>query len=137
MVHIASKTEDFSNVDLSSLNEGARSVLELVPEIIFKHDLGSIISERGLTQAEVSQITGIRQATISDMVNNKRASISIPHLIVLMVALKIPRLSDMIDITFDDETVAKFEKESAEWNTAKSIPLDRRELMVKQIMNKK
>jgi len=131
------RNDTFLNLDLSGLNEGARGLLDIVPEIIFKHDLGELIAQRGLTQAEVSQITGIRQATISDMVNNRRASISIPHMVVLMIALKIPRLSDIIDITFDTETVEKFEKESIDWVSEKNIPLDRRELIIKQIMSKK
>lgn len=134
-VHTAKELAEI-NIDLKGLNDTAKGVLEVVPTIVVKTNLGEFIEARGLTQAQISQLTGIRQATISDLIHKRRASISVPHMLVLMVALKIPRLSDIFEVTFDDETVKKFEKESKEWVKAKEMPQDRKDLVLKNVASK-
>lgn len=130
------KKEDFSGLDLSILNNGGKRVLETVGEVRISCDLGERMKRLGLTQAELSEITGIRQATISTLLNKRKSTVSIPHMLVLMVALKITRFSDVFDITFDAKSVTKLEKERKEWEETRKIPKDMVNLMVSTMLDK-
>lgn len=81
----------------SKINEKVRKLLESTDyEIEVK--LSKILQERNLTQSELSELTGIRVATINDIVNNRRDAWNQYHLVAIMSALGIERLSDLIDI---------------------------------------
>lgn len=46
--------------------------------------LGIILKERSMSQREFSRITGLRQATVNEIVNNKRNSIQFDHLLLIL-----------------------------------------------------
>lgn len=80
------------------INEKVRKLLES-HEYRIEVKLGQILAKRGMTQAELSELTGIRTATINDIVNNRRDTWNQHHLVAIMIALKLEKLSDLIDIT--------------------------------------
>ncbi|KYG90883.1 hypothetical protein A0U40_17595 [[Bacillus] sp. KCTC 13219] len=59
--------------------------------------LKEILKERGITQLELSEMTGIRQAAISDLVNNRRDTINKSQLESICKVLKIKSFDDILD----------------------------------------
>lgn len=80
------------------------------------------MSERGLTQRTLSLLTGIRQATISDMCNGVGVQINKAHLLALMITLRITDIREIIDIRFTKELEEQFHIESTNWKESKNVP---------------
>ncbi|MHA7582056.1 helix-turn-helix domain-containing protein [Paenibacillus vandeheii] len=58
--------------------------------------LDKVLSEKDITQTKLSALTGIRQATISDICRNARQEISFPVLEKIAAALDITDISELI-----------------------------------------
>jgi DNA-binding Xre family transcriptional regulator len=74
--------------------------------------LGDILRERGLTQGDLHRLTGLRVATINELVNFKKKSLTVAHLVSIMIALRITDIRDLIEIEFDEEVQAYFQEEN-------------------------
>ncbi|WP_064094400.1 helix-turn-helix domain-containing protein [Rossellomorea aquimaris] len=74
--------------------------------------LGQILRERGLTQGDLHRLTGLRVATINELVNFKKKSLTVAHLVSIMIALRITDIRDLIEIEFDQEVQDYFNKEN-------------------------
>lgn len=59
--------------------------------------LKEIMDERDLTQAKLSEMTGIRQAAISEIVNNRRDTINKAHLQTICKALEITDFNEILE----------------------------------------
>lgn len=59
--------------------------------------LKEVMEERGITQLKLSEITGIRQAAISEIVNNRRDTINKNHLETICNALEITDFNDILE----------------------------------------
>ncbi|WP_449601063.1 helix-turn-helix domain-containing protein [Paenibacillus sp. Marseille-Q9583] len=57
-----------------------------------------IIRARGITQTELSDMSGVRQASISELSNNMRKSINREHLAKIADALEIDDISELLII---------------------------------------
>jgi transcriptional regulator with XRE-family HTH domain len=57
-----------------------------------------LIHKRGLTQVQLSELTGIRQAAISEMSRDIRENVSLRHLEKIANALNITDIREIIDI---------------------------------------
>lgn len=64
----------------------------------FNFKLKDVLEKRGITQKELAEITGIREATISEMSNDSRTVYNKKHLIKIMETLNITDIKDLIDI---------------------------------------
>ncbi|RLQ93757.1 helix-turn-helix domain-containing protein [Falsibacillus albus] len=73
--------------------------------------LGKILKERGMTQGDLHRLTGLRVATINELVHFKKKSLTVAHLISIMIALRIWDIRELIEIEFDNEVVEYFKKE--------------------------
>jgi DNA-binding Xre family transcriptional regulator len=74
--------------------------------------LGEILRERGLTQGDLHRLTGLRVATINELVNFKKKSLTVAHLVSIMIALRITDIRDLIEIEFDQEVQDYFHEEN-------------------------
>ncbi|WP_299741344.1 helix-turn-helix transcriptional regulator [Rossellomorea sp. y25] len=74
--------------------------------------LGEILRERGLTQGDLHRLTGLRVATINELVNFKKKSLTVAHLVSIMIALRITDIRDLIEIEFDQEVRDYFNEEN-------------------------
>lgn len=61
-------------------------------------NLKHILISKGISQKELSQMTGIREAAISAMCNNYGTSINKEHLSLIIKALKIHDINEIIQI---------------------------------------
>ena len=59
--------------------------------------LKEIMEERELTQLKVSEMTGIRQAAISEIANNRRDTINKVHLETICKALDIVDFNEILE----------------------------------------
>lgn len=65
--------------------------------------LSEVLRERGMTQSQLSKITGIREAAISEIVNNMRRNINRDHLERIATALNITDISELIVLLPDKD----------------------------------
>lgn len=56
-----------------------------------------LIEVRGITQKKLSQMSGIRESTISDIVRGTRTVINFEHLSKIAEALEVTDISQLID----------------------------------------
>lgn len=112
--------------DHSKINCGVKQILSFGDmcgiELHFK--LADRMEERGLTVRQLAEISGLRLATISDIMNGNRSSINYQHIIVLMMSLRITKLSDLIEIHFPDVLADYYNKQSFEWIKLGEPPLE-------------
>lgn len=78
-----------------------------LPELIrIQLKLDKAMKDRGITQLKLARLSGIRQATISDMVQNKRGTINLRNLERIIQILNIRDMSEIIELV-DDVTSPK------------------------------
>lgn len=59
--------------------------------------LADVLNERGLTQKDCVEMTGLRAATISEIANNRRSSVNREHLGIIAKALNITDVSELLE----------------------------------------
>jgi putative transcriptional regulator len=64
----------------------------------FNFKLREILKRKGVTQKELAEMTGIREATISEMVNDSRSVYNKEHIVKVMDALHIEDLNDILEL---------------------------------------
>lgn len=69
----------------------------------FRLKLKAILHERGMTQKELAEITGLREATISEIAANARTTINKKNLAKVMNALDIEDLSEILTVYTEEE----------------------------------
>lgn len=67
-------------------------------QYVFNIKLREILEQRGMTQKEFSELSGIREATISELVNSSRNTINKNHLSIIMDTLKLDSIDDLIEV---------------------------------------
>ena len=69
----------------------------------FKLKIKEAVESRNITQKELAEMTGIREATISEMAQNARTVINKVHLGKIMDALDITKLDEILEFTVEEE----------------------------------
>lgn len=59
--------------------------------------LKALLEERGLTQKKLSELSGVRESTISDIVRGSRTLINFEHFEKIARALEISEITELID----------------------------------------
>lgn len=57
-----------------------------------------VLECKGISQKELAQKTGLREATISELVNNTRSAYNKNHLLRIMEALNISDLNELLEV---------------------------------------
>jgi transcriptional regulator with XRE-family HTH domain len=96
--------------------------LTSVPQIRFISKVDEALEARGLSQAKLAVLCGLRPNTISDIINGKRMSLTKSHIASVMVALRITDIREILDIELAPETIEKFDTERKNWIENKVIP---------------
>ena len=60
--------------------------------------LKEILTERNITQKQLVEMTGLRAAAVSELVNNQRTSISKVHIARICEALEIEEISEILEL---------------------------------------
>ncbi|WP_188069019.1 helix-turn-helix domain-containing protein [Brevibacillus brevis] len=64
--------------------------------MILKVRLKEVLEERGLTQKELSALTGLRENTISELSNNIRQSINVKYIGIIAKKLNITNVNEIL-----------------------------------------
>jgi DNA-binding Xre family transcriptional regulator len=91
-------------------NEILREAMESNPFRV-NIKLDKILEKRGLSQGDLHRLTGIRMATLNDLINGKKNSINLAHISVIMIALRISDMTEIFDIEFEEEVKERWEEE--------------------------
>lgn len=89
-------------------------------EFIFKID--DLIKARGISQRQLSEISGIPLSYLSDLILNKTTTINKVHLMSLMSVLRVDSITDIIEIKLPDNIAKVFEVDRSEWIDTKQLP---------------
>ena len=57
-----------------------------------------LIAEKGITQKELAKLTGLREATVSDITRGTRTGVNFEHLAKIAEALNINDISEIIEL---------------------------------------
>lgn len=63
--------------------------------------LKEILTERNITQKQLVEMTGLRPAAVSELVNNQRTSITKMHITKICEALEINRIDEILELVED------------------------------------
>lgn len=69
----------------------------------FKLKIKEALKEADLTQRDLAELTGLREATISELATNSRSVINKGHLAKIMDALDITKLEDILELKIETE----------------------------------
>ncbi|MEH7440645.1 helix-turn-helix transcriptional regulator [Neobacillus drentensis] len=77
-------------------------------KLYFHFKLKQVLEQKGISQKKLAQMTNIRDATVSELVNDTRSTYNKKHLIKIMEVLNISELSEILEVkqfkSFLDET---------------------------------
>lgn len=67
-------------------------------ELYFHMKLRHVLDRKGVSQKELALKTGLREATISEIINDTRSAYNKVHLLKIMKALNITDLSEILEV---------------------------------------
>lgn len=76
-------------------------------------NIDTILFERGMTQGKLSELTGLRPSTISEIIRDSRTVINKKHLAIIAEALEITNIGELLEIAYvkeednDEETASQ------------------------------
>lgn len=129
-------------IEVDTLIEGGHSmmnsvVVDTAMELSGAHfvvKLDELLKERGVTQKQLAEMTGMRVGTISEMVNGKGTSINKTQLFSIMAALKVTRLSDLYEVILPEEMRKEYLMLKDEWVNERKMPLAVKEMYKKNVL---
>ncbi|MCP8970144.1 helix-turn-helix domain-containing protein [Ectobacillus ponti] len=65
---------------------------------MFRIKIRELLARRGMNQKDLALVTGLREATISEMVNDTRTSYNKKNLLRIMEALKVTDISEILEV---------------------------------------
>ncbi|MDO5519742.1 MAG: helix-turn-helix transcriptional regulator [bacterium] len=84
--------------------------------------LADRMRERNLTVRKLSALSGLRLATISDMMRGKKNSINMHHIVVLMAVLRLDSITELVDIRVPASIKDEMITESTHWKKTHEVP---------------
>lgn len=90
--------------------------------------LADRMKERNLTVRKLAELSGLRLATISDLMLGKKNSINLHHLTLLMSALRIHDINEIVEIHIPDFLKGAMDQDKQIWLTSLEIPEESRRL---------
>lgn len=72
--------------------------------LYFQLKLKELLQKKGISQKELAGLTGLREATISELVNDTRSAYNKKHLLKIMEVLKVYNLNEILEVrSFNDK----------------------------------
>jgi transcriptional regulator with XRE-family HTH domain len=111
------------------VSQGSINVLNTFPSVRLVCHLGTVLENLGLTQYDLSEMSGIRLASINELIMNRKNHINKLHIVPIMLALKITDLSEIYTFEFDEEDTIKMEEQHNTLHNLGNIPEENLEIM--------
>lgn len=90
--------------------------------IYFEFKLADLMEERGLSVRDLAKLSGLRLATISDLMQGNKGSINLHHIVVLMMVLKVTNITDIINVHIPKELQIEMKLQSQNWIESRNVP---------------
>lgn len=119
-----------ANKNLSPILVHVASGLE---DIEYISKLEDILQSRGLTQKDLSELTGLPISAITDWVGGKSSTLNKVHILSLMNALKLTDVTELFEIRLPEDKVKQFKADSEYWNKHKKFPESVKELYMSNV----
>ncbi|GGG08568.1 helix-turn-helix domain-containing protein [Paenibacillus aceti] len=71
--------------------------------IRIKVTFGELLEQRGMSLSELSELSNVRRAALSELVNGKRENINFEHIVKIAEALGTTDINQIITIVGDSE----------------------------------
>ena len=99
-----------------------KGVAGALDEAEYRTKIDELIHERGISQRQLSEITGIQLSYLSDFILGKTSTINKTHLLALMAVLRVDSIEDIIEIRLPDKIKKEFEEDREDWISTQTIP---------------
>lgn len=109
-------------ISRKNINAVVNETIMQFPSIGYKCNLQERMDEVGINLTELSNLTGIRYATLNDLKNAKKVTLNLQHVFAVMVALRLESFNDLFEITFVDADDAKRFKDESELYRKNGLP---------------
>ena len=96
--------------------------------ICYHFKLADRMNERNLTVRKLAALSGLRLATISDLMLGKKNSINLHHIALLMTALRIHDINEIVEVYIPDTMKEAMDKEKNDWLTTLQVPEETKRL---------
>ena len=70
---------------------------------LFRLKIKQLLEDRNMTQRDLADMTGLREAAISEMINGTRTVINKSHIAKIMDALDLTDLNDILELKIEIE----------------------------------
>lgn len=104
------------------VSQGSINLMNNYPSIRLVCKLGDLLKNLGLTQYDLAEMTGIRLATINEIIMNRKNSINKLHLVPIMLALKVTDINELYSFELDDTDMNKIEEQRDILHNLGNIP---------------
>ena len=84
--------------------------------------LADRMRERNLSVRKLAALSGLRIATISNIMNGKKGSINLHHMLILMSVLRLDNITELVDIRVPASIREDMQNESIEWKRTHEVP---------------
>lgn len=74
-------------------------------QLIIRNKIRNVLLDKKITQRELSQMTGIRESTISEIVRGTKTVINFEHIGKIATALNITDIRELFEIVKDEEEI--------------------------------
>lgn len=128
------KVKDLLEQGHSSMNDIVMDTAGLLEEAYFVIKIDDLLKERGITQKDLAQMTGMRVGTISEIINGKGISLNKVQLFAIMAALRVKSINDLYEMKFPEGLEETFYTEQAEWKSTKEMPLAVKDMYKKNVL---
>jgi DNA-binding Xre family transcriptional regulator len=100
-----------------NINDIVNETILTFGEVYVKSKIKDKLDEYGLSITDLSNLTGIRYASVNEIVNSKKATLNLQHLTAIMIALRVNSFDELFELKFADEEKAKqFYKEVEQYD---------------------
>lgn len=96
------------------ISQATRLVIEEFPDFQLECKIGELLEDRGLSLRELSQLTGIRVPSLSFIVNEKKTTINVGHVMAIASALRITDIRQLYRFEMTEDTRKVFNNERRE-----------------------
>lgn len=128
------KVKDLLESGHSLMNNVVMDTAGILGGAYFVIKIDDLLKERGITQKDLAQMTGMRMGTISELVNGKGISINKVQLFAIMVALRVKSIDDLYEMRFPEDLEKTFDDEQSEWKSTKEMPIVVKEMYKENVL---
>lgn len=118
------KKVDINETAHQNLNPAISHINTHLTEVgfYFAYKLEDVMKERGLTVRKLAELSGLRLATISDLMLGKKSNVNLQHVALLMAVLRLSDINELIEIVLPEQEKEVCKQDSENWKNTGELP---------------